>query len=71
MLNADPVTGEDCFVARAHLKSIEDLEQLIDRIIPHATTTTSILQSTLVKRRPPPIAASDDESPERVAAGRR
>ena len=52
IVECDRVTGEDCFVARAHLKSIEDLEGLIDRIIPHAMTTTSIIQSTLVKRRP-------------------
>jgi Lrp/AsnC family transcriptional regulator, leucine-responsive regulatory protein len=56
IVECDRVTGEDCFVARAHLKSIEDLERLIDQIIPHAMTTTSIIQSTLVKRRAPPIA---------------
>jgi Lrp/AsnC family transcriptional regulator, leucine-responsive regulatory protein len=58
IVECDRVTGEDCFVARAHLKSIEDLEGLIDRIIPHAMTTTSIIQSTLVKRRPPPIGSN-------------
>ena len=62
IVECDRVTGEDCFVARAHVKSIEDLEGLIDRIIPHAMTTTSIIQSTLVKRRPPPIAVCRDES---------
>jgi Lrp/AsnC family leucine-responsive transcriptional regulator len=56
IVECDRVTGEDCFVARAHLKSIQDLERLIDQIIPHAMTTTSIIQSTLVKRRAPPIA---------------
>jgi Lrp/AsnC family leucine-responsive transcriptional regulator len=72
IVECDRVTGEDCFVARAHLKSIEDLESLIDRIIPHAMTTTSIIQSTLVKRRPPPIVSNgDDESAERTATGRR
>ncbi len=55
IVECDRVTGEDCFVARAHLKSIDDLERLIDQIIPHAMTTTSIIQSTLVKRRSPPI----------------
>jgi len=66
IVECDRVTGEDCFVARAHLKSIEDLEGLIDRIIPHAMTTTSIIQSTLVKRRPPRIASNNDESAEPV-----
>src|SRR5271156_624309 len=69
IVECDRVTGEDCFVARAHLKSIEDLERLIDQIIPHAMTTTSIIQSTLVKRRPPPIGSNNAESIE-AAAGR-
>jgi Lrp/AsnC family leucine-responsive transcriptional regulator len=58
IVECDRVTGEDCFVARAHVKSIEDLERLIDRIIPHAMTTTSIIQSTLIKRRAPPIGSN-------------
>ncbi len=62
IVECDRVTGEDCFVARAHVKSIEDLEGLIDKIIPHAMTTTSIIQSTLIKRRPPPIV-SNREAP--------
>jgi len=69
IVECDRVTGEDCFVARAHVKSIEDLEGLIDRIIPHAMTTTSIIQSTLVKRRrraaraPSPRAAAFGDEP--------
>ena len=58
IVECDRVTGEDCFVARVHVRSIEDLERLIDQIIPHAMTTTSIIQSTLVKRRPPPIGSN-------------
>jgi Lrp/AsnC family transcriptional regulator, leucine-responsive regulatory protein len=69
IVECDRVTGEDCFVARAHVKSIEDLERLIDQIIPHAMTTTSIIQSTLVKRRAPPIVSNSDESPARVRDG--
>ncbi len=71
IVECDRVTGEDCFVARAHLKSIEDLERLIDQIIPHAMTTTSIIQSTLVKRRPPPIVSNLDKNAERAATARR
>ncbi len=63
IVECDRVTGEDCFVARAHVRSIEDLERLIDQIIPHAMTTTSIIQSTLVKRRPAPIGSNGE--PER------
>jgi Lrp/AsnC family leucine-responsive transcriptional regulator len=45
------VTGEDCFVARAHLRSIEHLEEVIDRFAPFGQTTTSIVQSSPVPRR--------------------
>lgn len=55
IVECDRVTGEDCFVARAHVRSVEDLERVIDRIIPYAMTNTSIIQSSPVKRRLPPI----------------
>jgi Lrp/AsnC family leucine-responsive transcriptional regulator len=45
------VTGEDCFVARAHLRSVEHLEAVIDRFAPFGLTTTSIVQSSPVPRR--------------------
>jgi Lrp/AsnC family transcriptional regulator, leucine-responsive regulatory protein len=56
VVECDRVTGEDCFVARAHVKSVKDLERLIDEVIPYATTNTSIIQSSPVARRLPPIA---------------
>jgi hypothetical protein len=65
------VTGEDCFVARAHVKSIEDLEKLIDEIIPAAMTTTSIIQPTLVKRGPLAIGSNAAASAQRPATARR
>jgi Lrp/AsnC family leucine-responsive transcriptional regulator len=55
IVECDRVTGEDCFVARAHVASVEELERLIDQIIPHAMTNTSIIQSSPVERRLPPI----------------
>ena len=55
IVECDRVTGEDCFVARAHVKSVKELERLIDAIIPFAMTNTSIIQSTPVPRRLPPI----------------
>jgi Lrp/AsnC family transcriptional regulator, leucine-responsive regulatory protein len=56
IVECDRITGEDCFIARAHVASVEDLEKLIDQIIPYAMTNTSIIQSSPVKRRLPPIA---------------
>ncbi|MGH7881188.1 MAG: Lrp/AsnC family transcriptional regulator [Candidatus Binataceae bacterium] len=58
IVECDRVTGEDCFIARAHVKTVNDLERLIDKIIPFAMTNTSIIQSSPVERRLPPIAAS-------------
>ena len=63
VVECDRITGEDCFIARAHLRSVEDLEALIDEIIPYATTNTSIIQSSPVPRRLPPIPAEYRRSP--------
>jgi Lrp/AsnC family leucine-responsive transcriptional regulator len=71
IVECDRVTGEDCFVARAHVKSIVELERMIDRIIPHAMTTTSIIQSCLVKRRAPPIAPHLGADTEKAAIASR
>lgn len=56
----DRVTGEDCFIARVHVRSVADLERIIDRIIPHAMTNTSIIQSSPVPARLPMPAKSAD-----------
>lgn len=55
IVECDRVTGEDCFVAKAYVRDVAELEALIDQINLHAMTTTSIIQSSPVKRRPPPI----------------
>ena len=55
IVECDRVTGEDCFLARAHIAAVEDLEALIDEIIPYATTNTSIVQSRPIPRRLPPL----------------
>jgi Lrp/AsnC family leucine-responsive transcriptional regulator len=55
VVECDRVTGEDCFIARAHVASVEALEQLIDQLIPYSMTNTSIIQSSPVQRRLPPM----------------
>ncbi len=55
IVECDRITGEECFIARAHVKSVHDLERLIDEVIPYAVTNTSIIQSSPVERRLPPI----------------
>jgi Lrp/AsnC family leucine-responsive transcriptional regulator len=45
------ITGDDCYVILAHVRSVEHLEELIDRFTPHGQTTTSIVQSSPVPPR--------------------
>jgi Lrp/AsnC family transcriptional regulator, leucine-responsive regulatory protein len=49
------ITGEDCYLIRLHLRSIDELEEVLDRFTPHGQTTTSIVHSTPVPRRGPPL----------------
>jgi Lrp/AsnC family leucine-responsive transcriptional regulator len=45
------VTGEDCYVMTAHVRSVEHLEEVIDRFATLGQTTTSIAQSSPVPPR--------------------
>lgn len=65
IVECDRITGEDCFMARAHVTSVEDLERLIDRVIPFAMTNTAIVQSSPLKRRLPPIPSGLRRAPNR------
>ena len=46
------MTGEDCYVMRAHLRDVLHLEEVIDRFTVLGQTTTSIMQSSPVPGRP-------------------
>ncbi len=47
----DRVSGEDCFVARAHVHDVAEMEAVIDRIVPFGATNSSIVQSSPVEER--------------------
>jgi Lrp/AsnC family transcriptional regulator, leucine-responsive regulatory protein len=51
----DKVTGDDCFVARLHLRSVAELDGILDRITDKAETSTSIVKSSPIRRRLPPL----------------
>lgn len=61
IVECDRISGEDCFLARAHLRSISELEKVIDLVIPHAITNTSIIQSSPVGPRLPPLGDGSEE----------
>lgn len=53
----DKVTGDDCFIARLAVPSIEQLDDILDVIADKAETSTSIVKSQPIRRRPPPLVA--------------
>jgi len=53
------ITGEDCFFMKVYLRSIDDLEPILDLFTPHGRTTTSIIHSAPVPARPLPVPGPD------------
>ena len=49
------VTGEDCFILKVYLPSLDQLDRILDTFLAHGTTTTSLIQSSPVPLRPPPL----------------
>jgi Lrp/AsnC family transcriptional regulator, leucine-responsive regulatory protein len=54
------ITGEDCFVLRAHVRDVDHLEEVIDRFTPFGQTTTSLVQSSPVPARGVHLAVEAD-----------
>jgi Lrp/AsnC family leucine-responsive transcriptional regulator len=50
------ITGEDCYFMKLYLRSIDDLEPILDTFTPHGRTTTSIVHSAPVPHRALPLA---------------
>jgi Lrp/AsnC family transcriptional regulator, leucine-responsive regulatory protein len=55
VIEVDRVTGEDCFLARIVVSDLHELERVVDRFGPFASTDTAIVQSTTVARRLPKL----------------
>lgn len=51
IIACDRVSGEDCFVARAHVRDVAEMEAVIDRIVPFGATNSSVVQSSPVEER--------------------
>lgn len=49
------ITGEDCFLVKAYVSSVKDLEKFVDRFHPYGQTVTSIVTSSPVPSRQPPL----------------
>ncbi len=54
-VECDKVTGDDCFVGRLYVRSMEHLDKILDQLSDRAQTNTVIVKSTPVARRLPPL----------------
>ena len=54
-VECDKVTGDDCFVCRLYLRSIDQLDQILSKVTERAETSTAIIKSTPIARRLPPL----------------
>lgn len=61
VVECDRITGEDCFIMRAHLRDVNHLEEVADRLVPLGQTTTSIVQSSPVPKRALALERPSDE----------
>ena len=53
VLNADRVTGEDCYVLKVAVRDVEHLEAVINAVNRYGEPVTSIILSSKVEDRPP------------------
>lgn len=56
-IECDKVTGDDCFIARLVVRSMGELDGILDKVAEKAETNTSMIKSTPVKRRLPPLSS--------------
>ena len=57
------ITGDDCYVLLAHVRSVEHLEEVLDRFAPYGQTTTSLVQSAPVPPRGLDLREDDAPAP--------
>ncbi|WHA40598.1 Lrp/AsnC family transcriptional regulator [Agrobacterium larrymoorei] len=55
----DKVTGQDAFICRLYLRSIDELDGILSKVAQHATTNTSIVKASPVEGGLLPISSSD------------
>lgn len=60
IVECDRITGDDCFVAKVHVHSAREIEDVTDRLNVYAKTNTSLIQSSPIDRRLLPLVVDDD-----------
>ncbi|MFC3058374.1 Lrp/AsnC family transcriptional regulator [Paenirhodobacter populi] len=54
-IECDKITGDDPFLARMVVRSIEEMDEVLEALSHHAVTSTAVIKGTSVKRRLPPL----------------
>lgn len=54
-IECDKITGDDPFLARLVVRSIEEMDDVLEALSDHAVTSTAVIKGTSVARRLPPL----------------
>lgn len=54
-VECDKITGDDPFLARLVVQTIEHMDDVLEALSEHAVTSTAVIKGTSVKRRLPPL----------------
>lgn len=54
-IECDKITGDDPFLARLAVHSIEQMDDVLETLSEHAVTSTAVVKGTSVKKRLPPL----------------
>lgn len=54
-IECDKITGDDPFLARLVVHSIEEMDSVLEALSEHAVTSTAVIKSSSVTRRLPPM----------------
>lgn len=54
-IECDKITGDDPFLARMVVRTIEEMDEVLEALSYHAVTSTAVIKGTPVKRRLPPL----------------
>jgi Lrp/AsnC family leucine-responsive transcriptional regulator len=57
IIECDKITGDDAFLARLVVRDVEEMDEILHRLVDYAVTSTAIIKSTSVERRLPPIGS--------------
>lgn len=55
MVRIRPITGDDPFLARLVVQTIEQMDDVLEVLLEHVVTSMAVIKGTSVKRRLPPL----------------